>query len=113
MGLSYYDITKSQEELGQALRPYQIAGGNNDDKSVTMDELAEKAKEFGFIPYHRPNGTTDLIKKMIFFGLPVMTRTMLEEGNDIGHYRLVKGYDDTTGEFIQDDSLQGHKWTRV
>jgi tetratricopeptide (TPR) repeat protein len=27
--------------------------------------------------------------------------------NDIGHYRVVKGYDDGTQEFIQDDSLQG------
>ena len=108
MALSYYTITKSQEELGESLRPYQNPTGNNDDKSVTMEELAEKAKEFRFIPYHRPNGTPDLIKKFLYYDIPVMTRTMLEENSDIGHYRLVKGYDDATGEFIQDDSLQGH-----
>lgn len=108
MALSYYGINKSQEELGQSLRPYQNSYGNNDDKSVTLDELADKAKEYKLVPFHRPNGTTDRIKKMIYYDIPVITRTLLEEYIDIGHYRVIKGYDDKTGQFIQDDSLQGH-----
>jgi tetratricopeptide (TPR) repeat protein len=108
MALSYYNINKTQEALGQDLRPYQNPLGNNDDKSVTLDELAGKAKEYALIPFHRPNGTITLIKQFIFQNIPVITRTLLEEHNDIGHYRVIKGYDDTTGEFVQDDSLQGH-----
>jgi len=107
MALSYYGIIKTQEELGAALRPYQVAGGNNDDKSVTLDEMAEKAKEFGLIPYHRPNGTILLLRQFIALGYPVVTRTLLEENNDIGHYRVIKGYNDITQELTQDDSLQG------
>src|SRR3989344_2491877 len=53
MALSYYGINVSQEVLGQALRPYQVPGGNNDDKSVTLEELAEKSKEYNLVPYHR------------------------------------------------------------
>jgi len=105
MALSYYGINVSQQVLGQSLRPYQVPGGNNDDKSVTLEELAEKSKEYGFIPYHRPNGNIDLIKLFITYDIPIVTRTWLKETEDIGHYRVVKGYD---GDFlIQDDSLQG------
>jgi tetratricopeptide (TPR) repeat protein len=107
MALSYYGISVSQGELGQALRPYQNPQGDNDDKSVTLEELAEKSKEYGLIPYHRPNGNIQLIKQLIAHDIPVITRTLLTLGEDIGHYRVIKGYDDTTQEIIQDDSLQG------
>jgi len=107
MALSYYGINKSQEELGKDLRPYQIPGGDNDDKSVTLEELAEKSKEFNLIPYHRPNGDIEKIKQFITQHIPVVTRTYLKMGEDIGHYRVVKGYDENTRELIQDDSLQG------
>ena len=39
--------------------------------------------------------------------MPVITRTWTKLDEDIGHYRIVKGYDDADGEIIQDDSLQG------
>src|SRR3990167_8951132 len=59
MALRFYGVNVSQEELGNALRPYQVPGGDNDDKSVTLEELAEKSKEYGFIPYHRPMGNPE------------------------------------------------------
>ena len=54
MALRFYGITESQATLGQALRPYQVPSGDNDDKSVTLEEMAEKSKEYGFTPIHRP-----------------------------------------------------------
>lgn len=105
MTLSYYGIEENQQILGQNLRPYQIPGGDNDDKSVTSDELAEKSKEYGFIPYHRPNGNIELIKLFITYDIPVIARTLTKPNEDIGHYRVIKGYDEVT--IIQDDSLQG------
>lgn len=107
MTLSYYGISVSQEELGVALRPYQIASGDNDDKSVTLEELAQKAEEYDLIAYHRPNGNPELIKHFINNDIPVITRTWLEDNDDIGHYRIIKGFDETLQEFIQDDSYQG------
>ncbi|MEX2013108.1 MAG: C39 family peptidase, partial [Candidatus Levyibacteriota bacterium] len=106
MALSYYGINVSQQELGQALRPYQNPQGNNDDKSTTLEELAAKSKDYDLIPFHRPGGTIEIMKQFISYNMPVITRTFLTEGEDIGHYRVVRGYDDTTGELIQDDSLQ-------
>ncbi len=107
MALSYYGVRESQQKLGEDLRPYQNPQGDNDDKSVTLAELAEKSKEYGLIPYHRPNGDREKIKLFITYDIPVVTRTWLKTDEDIGHYRIVKGYDDTKREIIQDDSLQG------
>jgi hypothetical protein len=107
MALRFYNINASQAELGQALRPYQVPGGDNDDKSVTLEEVAEKSKEYGFIPYLRPMGDEELVKQFIANDIPVITRTWLKKDDDIGHYRIIKGYDESKGVFIQDDSLQG------
>ncbi|MCR4326057.1 MAG: C39 family peptidase [Candidatus Roizmanbacteria bacterium] len=107
MALSYYGIVQSQAVLGEALRPYQHPLGDNDDKSVTLEELARKSTEYNLIPYHRANGSIKLLKQFIAADMPVVTRTWLGVDNDIGHYRVVKGYDAVTGEIIQDDSLQG------
>ena len=107
MALSYYGITKSQKELGEQLRPYQNPQGNNDDKSVTLEELANKADEYNLTAYHRPNGTKESIKQFIALDIPVITRTLLHTTDDIGHFRIIKGYDENQQVFIQDDSLQG------
>lgn len=107
MLLSYYGMQVSQAELGNKLRPYQVPGGDNDDKSVMLSELAKESEERGFTAYHRPGGNVLLLKHFIANDIPVLVRTWLKSGEDIGHYRVIRGYDDTTGEFIQDDSLQG------
>lgn len=106
MTLSYYGIRVSQKALGEELRPYQHPQGNNDDKSVTLTELGEKAKDYGLVPYHRPNGTIELTEKFIAHDIPVIARTWLKVDDDIGHYRIVKGYDRNNNELIQDDSYQ-------
>lgn len=107
MALSYYDINVSQAELGRQLRPYQVAGGDNDDKSVTLAEVAAKGEEYGFTAYRRPNGTPELLEQFIANDMPVIVRTWLKVDDDIGHYRIVKGYNQNTKQFLQDDSLQG------
>ena len=109
MLLSYFGIDKSQKELGDKLRPHQQPPGDNDDKSVTLEELAREGENLGFTAYHRPNGDITLLKQFISHGIPVITRTWLKENEDIGHYRLIRGYNET--ELIQDDSLQGKNLT--
>lgn len=107
MALSYVEINKNQSELGQILRPYQVPGGDNDDKSVTLREVADHAETYGLTSYLRPNGTTEKLEQFIANGIPVITRTWLEPTDDIGHYRVIRGYDKNSKELIQDDSLQG------
>ena len=107
MALSYYKIKESQQVLGLKLRPYQNPHGDNDDKSVTLDELGEKAKDYGLTPYHRPNGNVRVLKLFIAYDIPIIARTLTKATEDIGHYRIVKGFDNSTSQIIQDDSLQG------
>ena len=111
MAFSYYGIKIDQLTLGQELRPYQNSRGDNDDKSVTLQELGGRAEKEGFIAIHRPNGNMELIKKFISIDIPIITRTWLKENEDIGHFRVVKGYDTERNEIIQDDSLQGKNLT--
>jgi len=106
MALRFYDIVETQAKIGNDLRPFQVPGGDNDDKSVTLKELAEYSKNYGFVPYHLPMGNSEIVKQLIAQDLPVITRTWLTADEDIGHYRIIKGYDENTGTYIQDDSLQ-------
>lgn len=106
MALSYFGVDKSQAELGQILRPYQVPGGNNDDKSVTLLEVADLGETYGLHSYLRPNGDVEKLKQFISHDIPVVTRTWTKPNEDIGHYRIVRGYDDLNGQIIQDDSLQ-------
>lgn len=107
MLLSYFGVNKTQQELGQELRPYQIASGDNDDKSVTVKELDKYSQNLGFNTYYRPNGSIQLLKTLIANDIPVLVRTWLHPDEDIGHYRIVRGFDDTNFEIIQDDSYEG------
>lgn len=107
MALSFHDTFISQQELGQQLRPYQRPNGDNDDKSVTLSELRAIAEDRGFTAYHRPSGDIAMIEQFVSQGMPVITRTWLRPGEDIGHYRVIKGYDRTQQLLFQDDSLQG------
>lgn len=107
MALSYWGINVSQAELGNILRPYQVAGGDNDDKSVTLQEVADHAQSLGLNSYLRPNGTPEKLQALIAQDIPIVARTWLGASEDIGHYRVVRGYDKSSNSFIQDDSLQG------
>lgn len=111
MALTYYGFSITQQQLGQELRPFQNPKGDNDDKSVTLEELAEKAEEYGLVPFHRPGGSVEIIKQFITYDIPVVARTLTKPTEDIGHYRVVKGYDTASGQLFQDDSLQGKNLT--
>lgn len=111
MALSHLDIQATQQLLGQQLRPYQHPTGDNDDKSVTLTELASLASEYNLTAFHRPAGNIQILNQLNALGLPVITRTWLKPDDYIGHYRVVTGYDQTSGTLTQDDSLQGKNLT--
>jgi hypothetical protein len=48
----------------------------------------------------------DPIRLLLANSIPVIASQLLELGSDIGHYRVIKGYDDVSREFISDDPLQ-------
>jgi hypothetical protein len=111
MVFSIYDLEVSQEELGNKMRPFNSPIGGTDDKSVFPDEFVNTAKEYGFESLTRPNGDINLLKKLVANDIPVVVRTWLNPGEDIGHFRIIRGYDDQAQVFIQDDSYQGRGLT--
>lgn len=111
MAMSYMGVQKDQKELGEILRPYQISGGDNDDKSVTLEEVADQAEVYGLHSYLRANGTIEKLQKFIANDISVVARTWTKTDEDIGHFRIVRGYDRDLHTILQDDSLQNDNLT--
>ena len=109
MILAFYDINKSQKELGLLMRPYQNGAGNNDDKSLFSEEFVRWAKNFGLPGLVRPDGDLNKIKALVANDLPVVVRTWLRVGEDVGHYRIIHGFDENRKVIIQTDSYFGPK----
>lgn len=107
MALGWFGKDVGQKELGDKMRPYQIANGDNDDKSIFTDEFVAWAKEYGYEAIARPNGDIETLKKFTSNGIPVVVKTYLHLTDDIGHFRIVKGYDEAKQVVIQDDSYEG------
>jgi len=107
MALGWHGLSVSQKELGDRMRPYQVASGDNDDKTIFTEEFVAWAKEYGYEAIARPNGDIDTFKRFTANGIPVVVKTFLEANDDIGHFRIVKGYDEARQVVIQDDSYDG------
>ena len=100
--LSYFGRPETQADAALLLKP------NKDDKNVSPHELAAYARTTGLEAIVRQGGTIDQIKAFLSNDLPVLTETWLvHDGDGLGHYRLLIGYDEATGQFNTFDSLNG------
>jgi tetratricopeptide (TPR) repeat protein len=107
MILSYYDIDKTQKELGDQMRPYQHPQGDNDDKTIFPAEFVAWLEKLGLKALYRPNGSIQLIKLLVANEIPVVVKTWLRPNEDIGHFRIVRGFDEGAKVIISDDSYFG------
>lgn len=107
MALSYQGREVSQAELANILRPFNNPLGGVDDKAVFATELVEEAKRQGFESIERPNGTISMLQELLAEDVSIIVRTWLNPGEDIGHYRVLTGYNRTTKEIYMDDSYNG------
>ena len=107
MMLSWYGKDVSQKELGDVMRPYQVASGDNDDKTIFTYEFVEWARVYGLESIGKVNGDIELLKTFTANGIPVVVKTWLHVDDDIGHFRIVRGFDESKQVIIQDDSYEG------
>jgi hypothetical protein len=107
MDLSYYGVNVSQAVLASDLRPTNNTSGKDDDKSTSPEEIATEAEKYGPVAYYRPNGTINILEQFVANGIPVLVRTRYLTTEDYLHYRVIKGYDQTTGQIIDEDGIQG------
>lgn len=98
--LSYFGSRLTQADTGALLRHHP------DDKNVLPEELANFARQQGYLATVRVNGDYDLMRTFLSNGIPVMIETWLEEepNDGMGHYRLLTGYNDAGQYWIAYDS---------
>lgn len=102
MQMSHFGFTNTQAEAAKFLKP------NRDDKNVSPHELAAYAQANGLSAIVRRGGTVDMLKLFLSNDLPVIVETWFEhDGDEMGHYRLVTGYDEQTQQIITFDSYNG------
>ena len=107
MMLSWYGQDVGQKELGDAMRPFQNPEGDNDDKTIFTYEFVEWARVYGLESIGKVNGDIELLKTFTANGIPVVVKTWLHVDDDIGHFRIVRGFDESKQVIIQDDSYEG------
>lgn len=107
--MSFFGYADNQTRAANWLKP------NREDKNVSPWQMAEfvntQVPELPIYALVRAGGTLDRLKQLINAGYPVI----IEAGYDpepqrlgwMGHYLLVIGYDDSTQQFITNDSYLG------
>lgn len=102
MAVSYYGRTETQARATTFLKT------SANDKNVRPDEMVAYARSLGLQAVSRAGGDLARLKLLVANGVPVVVHVGFEpEPNDwMGHYRLLVGYDDTTGRFTTYDSYK-------
>ncbi len=103
MTLSYFGIKADPLVLSPIFRP------NANDKHVESYQVTEYLHTQGLKAETYEGGTVDRIKRLIAVGAPVIVAQWQNRTDHagIGHYRVVRGYDDAKGAFLMNDSMEG------
>jgi tetratricopeptide (TPR) repeat protein len=101
MAMSYWGYDDQQANIAPLLKP------DPEDKHVGVEQMAAYAEDRGLRAIVRAGGTLEGIKRLLQAGYPVIVETwyVRDARDQLGHYRLVIGYDDTTQELNLYDSL--------
>lgn len=105
MVLGYFGYTVDQTVTKAALRT------NEDDKNVFTYEMQAYLKQYDIESKLLFNGDREILKKLIANGFYVVVEDYLHPHEDIGHVTIIRGFDDTRGVFIADDSYLGNNIT--
>lgn len=101
MTLSLFGVDKSQKDSASWLKP------NPDDKHVTGEEMIWYLESFNLKGQVRVGGTVDIIEKLLAADIPIIAYQLLNDKEDIGHYRLMRGYNNKREVLISNDSYYG------
>ena len=99
MAMSYFGVKKTQAECAAVLHP--IA----EDKNTSPAEIVDFITKNGLKTMVVENGSVDTVKKLLSNGIPVITQTFSHPNEDVGHWRVMRGYDTSKGTIILNDAL--------
>lgn len=105
MMMTFWGWKGDRMSIGPKVKPF------NKDKNVMYYELEEFVRENSDLrTIVRPGGTAELLKRLLFSGFPVLVEkgSFMQEVSGklswMGHYNVITGWDDTTGNWIVQDS---------
>ena len=103
MALRLFGRSETQAVTAHALKP------DRNDKNVRPDEIVAYARATGLDAAAYVNGDLERLKRLLVMRAAVIVETWLVRppNDDVGHYRLLLGYDDAARQFILHDSLFG------
>ena len=103
MALSYWERDETQYDVAPVLKP------DPEDKNVSLWEMETYVSGLGMGAIVRVGGDRDRLKALVHAGFPVIVETwyVRDARDQLGHYRLIIGYDDAAQEFLTYDSLHG------
>lgn len=103
MALSYWGHSETQDNVAPVLKP------DPEDKNVSPWEMEAYVRSLGLGAIVRAGGDLDRLKALLNAGFPVIVETwyVRDARDQLGHYRLLIGYDDVAQQFITYDSLHG------
>lgn len=102
MVVGVHGLYKDQFEIAAIQKPVP------DDVNVTAEEVAVSIRILGMGAYVGINGDIDLLERLLAAGFAVMTEEWMpyEEGG-VGHFRAIRGYDQTDQTIYYNDSFYG------
>jgi tetratricopeptide (TPR) repeat protein len=101
MGLSYWGSDKDQSDIAPLLKP------DPEDKHVGIHQMEGYAREQGLATVIRVGGSLEQLKALLRARFPVIVESwyVRDAQDQLGHYRLVAGYNDAQQHFHMYDSL--------
>ena len=104
IALSYYGIERTQFDIAPLVKGY------DKDKNVSPQEMVAYLTVVGLRGKVRLNGDTAVLMALVSNGIPVIVGQWLERPHDgvlVGHYRVVRGYDQRAEVIIVNDPYTG------
>ncbi|TEU17543.1 MAG: tetratricopeptide repeat protein [Anaerolineales bacterium] len=104
IALSYYGVERTQFDIAPLVKGY------DKDKNVSPEEMVAYLTEVGLRGKARLNGDTAILMTLVSNGIPVIVGQWLERPHDgvlVGHYRVVRGYDQGAKVIVVNDPYTG------
>lgn len=126
MVYQFYDLKQTQVDIWQRLsKPRQEAAGKFiDSKTIVMDSIKQKFCYFaGHVVWQNKDLATQVLRKFINLGIPVIICQRWRENSKLGHYKIVIGIE-KDGVIVNDPESETpkskifyksfmYKWERI
>jgi tetratricopeptide (TPR) repeat protein len=91
-----------------------VVKGSPEDRNVSPPEMVAYLRSLGLGAVYRVNGDEALMRRLLANGFPVIVHQWLvrpHDGELVGHYRVLRGYDVNQGLFVANDPYTGPRFT--